>query len=103
MGNKIEIFQELIKEEALEFESHLADLENNKILFSGKFGKGKSTFLTHFFDNQEEYLSTNKKKYEVVHISPVSYTIASNEDIIKYIKYDIIYELIKKNIEVESY
>ena len=103
MGNNIEIFDELIMEEALELESHLEDIENNKILFSGKFGKGKSTFLHHFFDKQEKYLSSKTKKYEVIHISPVSYTIASNEDIIKYIKYDIIYELIKKNIEVESY
>lgn len=70
-----------------DFEKHLE--ENSRIVFSAKFGKGKTTFLKEIFiKNQEKYFK--EKKYEVIHLFPVNYAVATNEDIFRYIKYDII-------------
>jgi hypothetical protein len=64
-----------------DFKTHF-DLKNNsRILFSAPFGKGKTTFLNLYFD---EY----NKEYEAFHLYPVNYSVASNEDIFKYIKRD---------------
>ena len=71
---------------AKEFEQHLNLIGNEKIIFSGIFGIGKTYFLKQFFNQPE--------KYNVVHLFPVNYTIATNEDIFKLIKYDILYDLI---------
>ena len=70
-----------------EFLKHLES--NNRILFSGAFGIGKTFFLKHFFDSTEM-----KDKYNVFHLSPVNYQIATNEDIFELIKYDILYHLL---------
>ena len=40
----------------LQFNQHLKLSNNERIIFSGRFGTGKTTFLNHFFDNQMEYL-----------------------------------------------
>ena len=61
---------------------------NNRILFSGAFGIGKTFFLEHFFEIQEI-----KDKYNVFHLFPINYQIASNEDIFELIKYDILTHL----------
>lgn len=74
------------------FKRHLEIEDNNRIIFSGPFGIGKSHFLRDFFE-------TNKKKYNVVHLYPVNYSISSNEDILSLLQYDIIYELIS-NTEI---
>ncbi len=67
------------------FKKHI-DLEHNRnILFSGKFGTGKSTFLRHFFEQNEEYYA--------VTLSPVNYVVSSNENIFELIKVDIIKQL----------
>jgi hypothetical protein len=72
------------------FEEHL-DIENNRrILFSGKFGIGKTYFLREFFKNK-------KDKYESYHLFPVNYQISQNEDIIEFLKYDILIEIMKKD------
>lgn len=73
------------------FKAHLELPDNNRIIFSGIYGIGKTTFLRHFFDRQEV-----KETYNCIHLFPVNYSILENEDIFKYIKYDIIYELINK-------
>jgi hypothetical protein len=67
--------------------------ENARILFSGKFGTGKTHFLNEFFE-------VNKNTYEVFHLYPVNYQIGNNEDILNLIKYDIVVELIRKNKDV---
>ena len=75
------------------FESHLKIKNNTRILFSGKFGIGKTYFLNEFFENKKE-------DYEAFHLFPVNYQITSNENIIEYLKYDILVELLKKNKDI---
>ena len=72
------------------FVEHLGIENNSRILFSGKFGIGKTYFLNEFFEN-------NKDEYEVFHLFPINYQISSNKDIIEYLKYDISVELYKKD------
>ncbi|GAH41909.1 unnamed protein product, partial [marine sediment metagenome] len=72
------------------FEVHLEINNNTRILFSGKFGIGKTYFLNEFFENKKE-------NYEAFHLFPVNYQITSNENIIEFLKYDILVELLKKN------
>lgn len=69
------------------FKEHLEIKNNNRILFSGKFGIGKTYFLKEFFKNSHDY--------EVFHFFPVDYQISSNEDIVEFLKYDILVELNK--------
>jgi len=71
----------------LDFNKHLGIDGNNRILFSGPFGTGKSTFLNDFTTEfQEEYFA--------VKIYPVHYSVASNEDVFELIKYDILFHLL---------
>lgn len=70
------------------FASHLEIHGNNRILFSGPFGIGKTTFLQSFFTTVPD------NKYFVLRIDPLRYTIASNEDIYELIKYDILFQLL---------
>lgn len=76
-----------------DFQEHIEPKNNNRIIFSGKFGIGKTTFLIDFF-------KANKDKYEVFHLFPVNYQITSNENVIDFLKYDILLELLKKNREI---
>jgi len=79
------------------FRDHLALNDNSRILFSGRFGIGKSTFLQEFFNKKVD-------KYNAIHLSPVNYSISPNEDILDLLKYDIIDELINKfPIKTEEY
>ncbi len=89
MGNEVMIpVESLFKK----FKQHL-DLENNhRILFSGKFGIGKTYYLN-------EYFKTFEEEYDVYHLFPVNYQISSNEDIIEFLKYDILLELQTKSEE----
>jgi hypothetical protein len=73
------------------FENHLALSSNNRLIFSGIFGIGKTTFLKEYFSENE--------KFECFTLSPVNYSISNNEDILEYIKYDLIFELLSKNVE----
>lgn len=68
------------------FELHISHDKNERILFSGKFGVGKSTFLRHYFEENESY--------NCIHLYPVNYSVLSNEDIFTYLKYDILFDLI---------
>lgn len=70
------------------FGKHLKIEDNFKILISGKFGSGKTTFLNEFFDGHAEY--------EVMKLYPVNYSIALNQDIFELIKFDILFELLGK-------
>jgi len=79
----------------IKFENHLLDADNHRIIFSGPFGSGKTTFLKEFFDNKDN-------EYEVFHLYPVNYSVANNEDIFELIKYDILFHLLRSDIEFEK-
>lgn len=78
-----------------DFSTHLEDFKNQKILFSAPFGEGKSTFLNYFFKQHED-------NYEVFKVFPVNYSVASNEDIFRYIKADILFQLMGKDVEFKK-
>lgn len=69
-----------------EFTKHIELEDNNRIIFSGIFGIGKTYFLDKYFKENE--------KYNVIHLYPVNYSVAKNEDIFELVKYDIFYELL---------
>lgn len=87
-----------INSEILRFQDHLDILDNERILFSGKFGSGKTTFLHKFFKDNKQYIP--------IFLYPTNYSIASNQDIMELVKYDILSELIKlidvPNIQYET-
>lgn len=70
-----------------EFESHLQ--ANKRVLFSGKYGTGKTYFL-------REYFQSNESKYNVFHLFPVNYQVSNNEDIFELIKIDILGHILDK-------
>ncbi len=80
--------------EAKRFNEHLNIENNDRIIFSGIFGIGKTYFLKEFFKARDEY--------EVFNISPVNYSISSNDDVINYIKYDLAFQLLGKNVVFEK-
>lgn len=96
MNIENDLIKELFETPENDFQSHLGIADNNRIIFSGHFGSGKTTFLKYFFEN-------NKDKYEGFRLAPVNYSISQNDDILQYIKYDILYELLRKpHIEVSN-
>lgn len=76
---------------AKEFLLHFEQEANKRVLFSGPFGTGKSTFLRDLF------LSNNK--FLTLSLNPINYSIGTNQDVFEWIKYDIIIELINKHAE----
>ena len=82
--------------EAERFETFLALPDNHRILFSGKYGSGKTFFLHEFFTTRK------KDEYEIFHLFPTNYAIAKNEDVIKLLHFDILYELLVKGYLVPS-
>jgi hypothetical protein len=88
------------------FLEHLLLEKNERILFSGKFGTGKSYFLGKFFE-------TYKDKYDIFWLSPINYVVGANGDIFEWIKIDIAKHLIEqldndkssnsKNLLVQSF
>ncbi|MCJ8154277.1 P-loop NTPase fold protein [Chryseobacterium sp. SSA4.19] len=85
--------RELIEKVFQKFENHLNIENNNRIVFSGKFGIGKSYFLNEFF-NDEKY----NDEYFPIFINPVNYSIASNEDIFELIKFDILFQILSQDV-----
>lgn len=83
-----------ITKEKERFSSFLADEDNTNIIFSGIFGIGKTYFIHKFFDNHNDYIP--------VYLTPVQYSVSSNEDIFEYIKVDILFELMKADVEFEK-
>lgn len=97
------IVEELFNESATDFHNHLNIRDNDRIIFSGRFGIGKTTFLRdYFFSGNGDLFSINPSQYNVFHIFPVNYSIASNEDIFRYIKYDILLELFEKGVVIDD-
>lgn len=72
------------------FEKHIALKNNSRIFFTAPFGKGKTTFLNLFFEEHQE-------EFEVFHLYPVNYSVSSNEDIFKFIKCELLIQLIGRN------
>lgn len=75
-----------IDEVSKRFKQHLSVENNFRIIFSGKFGIGKTYFVDKFFKERNE-------EYNSIVISPVNYVVSSNEDIFELIKADIIKQL----------
>jgi DNA polymerase III delta prime subunit len=75
------------------FKEHIDQNGNTKILFSAPFGTGKTTFLREYFKENNEY--------EVFHLFPVNYSVASNEDIFKYIKVELLFSLLERDVEFD--
>lgn len=99
-----EYYQEVFEYPIKEFKTHLENPLNERILFSGKYGIGKTSFLDAFFKNENQTKIFGEDGYEVYKLCPINYSIATNEDILKYIKYDLIIELLnkkKENDEIE--
>jgi hypothetical protein len=103
MSNAIGPFRDILFKRPSEiFKKHLESDNNDRILFSGKFGIGKSFFLQHFFRDDTQKALFRDFSYRVFHISPVNYSIAQTEDVFSYIKYDIILSMLQQGIELES-
>lgn len=79
------IKEELFIDVEKSFTQHISLGTNFRILFSGKFGTGKTTFLNYYFEKH--------KQFNAIHLYPVNYSILENEDIFSYLKYDILLEL----------
>ncbi len=80
-----------------DFKNHLDKPENERILFSGKFGIGKTWFLDEFFKKKDD-------KYIKIHLYPVNYSVAVNKDIFELIKVDILLEVLRQNlVKFEDY
>lgn len=80
-----------IEKESRRFWNFINEDNNNNIIFSGVYGIGKSYFINNFFNNE------HKGDYFTLFITPVNYSVASNEDIFEYIKADILLQLLEKN------
>ena len=67
--------------------------KESRIIFSAKFGDGKSYFLDKFIKSYDE----KKNDYYFFTLHPVNYVVEENRDVIEYIKRDILFQLIKDN------
>lgn len=84
-----------IKEESKRFKDHLFIEGNERIIFSGIFGIGKTYFIDNFFEQEDENFISIK-------LNPVNYSVSPNQDIFELIKFDIGYQLFSKNPEFEK-
>jgi hypothetical protein len=92
---RIQIDQPTLEDD---FIRHLNHAGNERIILSGPFGSGKTTFLNRIQSISDEFIFFT--------IYPVNYSISTNEDIIDLIKYDIILELLENHyadFETEEY
>ena len=63
--------------------------DNHRIFFSARFGTGKTYFLEKFFENKAE-------EYDDYFLSVAKYQILSNEDVLDFIRYDLLVKLEKR-------
>ncbi len=77
------------------FYDHLSLDCNYRVIFSAKFGMGKTTFLNEFFSN-----SKYNNQFISIHLSPINYSVLENQDIFDAIKHDIIVKLQDQHPEV---
>ena len=71
-----------------DFLDHLNLEGNSDIILSAPFGTGKTYFL------REDFTPATQEHYNTIHLYPVNYSVANNEDIFELIKYDILFELV---------
>ena len=76
--------------ELKDFYHHLNEATIDRTIFSARFGDGKTEFLKQF---KEKY----QGEYEFYTLYPVDYQIAPNEQIMEYIKRDLLFQLILNN------
>lgn len=95
-------FNEVFEYPVEEFKKHLTSEGNSRIVFSGKYGSGKTTFLDNIFSIENQEKTFDSTRFEVFRLFPVHYSIASNADILRYIKYDIVIEMLKRNTSVSE-
>jgi len=76
-----------------QFKAHLSDVNNQRIIFSGSFGSGKTTFLNDFFKTKEQ-----SDKYYVCKLFPVNYVTSDNKDIYELMKFDILIQLLGSGV-----
>ncbi|MDE0243544.1 MAG: P-loop NTPase fold protein [Candidatus Kaiserbacteria bacterium] len=74
------------------FKHHLEMLRNSRILFSGKFGIGKTFFIERFFKQYEEY-------YFWVRLRPTAYQIVGSEVLIETMKEDLMISIMEQGGE----
>lgn len=63
----------------------------SRIIFSARFGDGKSYFLNEFMKSYDE----KDNDYYFITLHPINYVVEENRDVIEYIKRDILFQLIK--------
>ena len=73
-----------------DFYHHLNEEDVDRTIFSAQFGDGKTEFLHQF---KEKY----QDQYDFYTLYPVNYQIAPNEQIMEYIKRDLLFQLILHN------
>jgi hypothetical protein len=102
IDNKDIIPEFFIKEEQ-RFEEHLKPKSNTKIVFSGNFGMGKTTFLNDYFFSKENLNYKGKRDhFNVFKVNPVNYSVSSNEDIFQLIKIEILQQFLDRGIITET-
>lgn len=69
------------------FKEHLNTSNNHRILFSGPFGQGKTTFLNKVFEDENTH-------YHTIKLYPVNYSVSTNDDVFQLIKFDIVRQLV---------
>ena len=74
-------YHDLFSGPTAEFWEHIIIEDNARILFSGMYGVGKSTFINHFFGEVSRPKYICKRSFKVIRLYPVNYTISTNEDI----------------------
>lgn len=106
------------------FYKHLEDKHNKRVIFSAPFGSGKTTFLLDYFHNGFEYKTNERtindkviqpsttthkagrEEYAVIYLRPIKYAISGNEDILKLIQKDILFQsmpyLCDQNLEASE-
>lgn len=65
--------------------------KESRMIFSAKFGDGKSYFLKEFMNS----FDSKNGNYYFITLHPINYVVEDNKDIIEYIKRDILFQLIK--------
>ena len=99
-----QIIEEIFAPSKQKFIEHLAIPDNHRIIFSGRFGIGKTTFLKHYFskETQDANIHDSSTVYKHLHLYPVNYQVGENADVFEYLKYDILTRLlIEPSIKID--
>lgn len=102
--SKPKIIEEIFEASNKAFTRHLGIKNNHRIIFSGRYGIGKTTFLKEFF-TKKKYLDFDEKsiEYKCIHLYPVNYQVGENIDVFEYIKYDILIRLLMEDdLEIDN-